>query len=102
MLSIMHLPRSESFDVAGVAVTRRQHEMTTTVVHHSPIAVIIESNLTPGFCVGYLDKELVKALRRMTIKLRRSQRGDRIMLDYVSQLTRDATRISQRDHERPA
>jgi uncharacterized peroxidase-related enzyme len=25
---------------------------------------------------------------------------DRIMLDYVSQLTRDATRISQQDHER--
>ena len=25
---------------------------------------------------------------------------DRIMLDYVVQLTRDATRISQQDHER--
>ncbi len=25
---------------------------------------------------------------------------DRIMLDYVSQLTRDATRISQQDHKR--
>ncbi|MDQ2973981.1 MAG: peroxidase [Acidobacteriota bacterium] len=25
---------------------------------------------------------------------------DRVMLDYVTQLTRDATRISQRDHER--
>ena len=26
--------------------------------------------------------------------------GDRVMLDYVAQLTRDATRISNVDHER--
>jgi len=26
--------------------------------------------------------------------------ADRVMLDYVSQLTRDATRISRADHER--
>jgi len=25
---------------------------------------------------------------------------DRVMLDYVTQITRDATRVSQRDHER--
>jgi alkylhydroperoxidase family enzyme len=26
--------------------------------------------------------------------------GDRVMLDYVAQVTRDATRISKADHER--
>ena len=46
-----------------------------------------------------LDEELVKALQE-------DYRGapisepDRIMLDYVAQLTRDATRVSRHDHER--
>ena len=46
-----------------------------------------------------LDEELVKALQD-DYKTASISQQDRIMLDYVSQLTRDATRISQQDHER--
>jgi uncharacterized peroxidase-related enzyme len=42
---------------------------------------------------------LVKALQD-DYKAASISEQDRIMLDYVSQLTRDATRISQQDHER--
>jgi uncharacterized peroxidase-related enzyme len=46
-----------------------------------------------------LDDELVKALQA-DHKTAPISEQDRVMLDYVSQLTRDATRISQQDHER--
>jgi uncharacterized peroxidase-related enzyme len=46
-----------------------------------------------------LDKELVKALQEDYQTAPISEQ-DRVMLDYVSQLTRDATRISGLDHER--
>ncbi|HEX7722588.1 MAG TPA: hypothetical protein VF397_10545 [Pyrinomonadaceae bacterium] len=42
---------------------------------------------------------MVKALQE-DYKTASISEQDRIMLDYVSQLTRDATRISQQDHER--
>jgi uncharacterized peroxidase-related enzyme len=46
-----------------------------------------------------LDDELAKALQA-DYKTAPISEQDRVMLDYVSQLTRDATRISQQDHER--
>jgi uncharacterized peroxidase-related enzyme len=46
-----------------------------------------------------LDGELVKALQD-DYRTASISEQDRIMLDYVSQLTRHATRISQKDHER--
>ena len=46
-----------------------------------------------------LDEELVEALQD-DYRTASISEQDRIMLDYVSQLTRDATRISQQDHER--
>jgi uncharacterized peroxidase-related enzyme len=46
-----------------------------------------------------LDDELVKALQDDYRSAPISDQ-DRVMLDYVSQLTRDATRISPKDHER--
>jgi len=46
-----------------------------------------------------LDEELVKALQE-DYKSAPISDQDRVMLDYVAQLTRDATRISQQDHER--
>ena len=46
-----------------------------------------------------LDDELVKALQE-DYRTAAISEQDRIMLDYVSQLTRDATRISAQDHER--
>ena len=46
-----------------------------------------------------VDEELVKALQEdyQTAPISEQERA---MLDYVAQLTRDATRISQQDHER--
>jgi alkylhydroperoxidase family enzyme len=44
-----------------------------------------------------LDDELVKALQA---DYKTAPISEQVMLDYVSQLTRDATRISQQDHER--
>ncbi len=46
-----------------------------------------------------LDEELVAALQDDYTKAPISER-DRVMLDYVAQVTRDATRISPEDHTR--
>jgi uncharacterized peroxidase-related enzyme len=46
-----------------------------------------------------LDEELVKALQE-DYRTAPISEQERTMLDYVTQLTRDATRISQQDHER--
>ena len=46
-----------------------------------------------------LDEELVKALQD-DYKTAPISEQDRVMLDYVAQLTRDATGISREDHER--
>ena len=45
-----------------------------------------------------LDEELVKALQDDYTTAPISEQ-DKTMLDYVSQLTRDATRISAQDHD---
>ena len=45
-----------------------------------------------------LDEELVKALQD-NYKTAPISEQDRAMLDYVTQLTRDATGISREDHE---
>jgi len=46
-----------------------------------------------------LDDELVKALQE-DYRTAPISEQDRAMLDYVAQLTRDATRIGRQDHER--
>jgi uncharacterized peroxidase-related enzyme len=46
-----------------------------------------------------LDENLVRALQD-DYKTAPISEQDRAMLDYVTQLTRDATRISQQDHGR--
>ena len=46
-----------------------------------------------------LDEELVKALQE-DFRTAPISEQDRIMLNYVAQLTRDATRVSRQDHER--
>lgn len=46
-----------------------------------------------------LDDELVKALQD-DYRTAPISEGDKTMLDYVAQLTRDATRISKAHHER--
>jgi uncharacterized peroxidase-related enzyme len=45
-----------------------------------------------------LDDELVKALQE-DYKTAPISEQDKLMLDYVAQVTRDATRISSRDHD---
>ena len=46
-----------------------------------------------------LDEELVRALEEDYTQAPIT-RADRVMLDYVVQLTKDATRIGPEDHER--
>jgi uncharacterized peroxidase-related enzyme len=46
-----------------------------------------------------LDQELVSALEK-DYKTAPLSEQNRVMLDYVVQLTKDATRISPQDHER--
>ncbi|HEV3469096.1 MAG TPA: hypothetical protein VG148_07225 [Pyrinomonadaceae bacterium] len=46
-----------------------------------------------------LDEELMEALREDYRTAPLSER-DRAMLDYVAELTRDATRVTPRHHER--
>jgi uncharacterized peroxidase-related enzyme len=46
-----------------------------------------------------LDEEMVKALQDDYANAPISEQ-DRVMLDYVVQVTKDATRISPKDHER--
>jgi len=46
-----------------------------------------------------LDEELVKALQE-DYRTAPISEQDKVMLDYVAQLTRDATRVSRQDHER--
>jgi uncharacterized peroxidase-related enzyme len=46
-----------------------------------------------------LDEALVKALVEDYARAPLSE-ADRAMLDYVTQLTKDATRITPKDHER--
>jgi len=46
-----------------------------------------------------LDEGLAKALQD-DYRAAPISEADKAMLDFVSQLTRDATRISQKDHER--
>jgi uncharacterized peroxidase-related enzyme len=46
-----------------------------------------------------LDDELVEAIRK-DYRTAPIDERDRVMLDYVAELTRDATRITPRHHER--
>jgi uncharacterized peroxidase-related enzyme len=46
-----------------------------------------------------LDQQLVAALEEDYTSARITEQ-ERVMLDYVVQITRDATRISPRDHDR--
>jgi uncharacterized peroxidase-related enzyme len=46
-----------------------------------------------------LDEKMVKALQEDYASAPISEQ-DRVMLDYVVQVTKDATRISPKDHER--
>jgi uncharacterized peroxidase-related enzyme len=79
-------------------LTRRQHEMITTMVSVvNRCHYWIESHAEFLRRVT-LDSDLVSALQK-DYKTAPISEADRTMLDYVVQLTKDATRISKRDHE---
>ncbi len=46
-----------------------------------------------------LDEDLVRALQADYTKASLSEQ-ERVMLDYAAQITKDATRITPRDHEK--
>jgi uncharacterized peroxidase-related enzyme len=79
-------------------LTRRQHEMITTMVSvTNRCHYWIESHAEFLRRVT-LDEDLVRALQE-DYKTAPISEADRRMLDFVVQLTRDATKISRRDHE---
>jgi uncharacterized peroxidase-related enzyme len=83
---------------ADLPLTRRQHEMITTVVSvANRCHYWIESHAEFLRRVT-LDEELVKALQE-DYRTAPISDQDRTMLDYVAQLTRDATGIGRQDHE---
>jgi uncharacterized peroxidase-related enzyme len=78
---------------------RHQHEMIATMVSvTNRCHYWIESHAEFLRRVT-LDGEMVKALEE-DYKTAPISEQDRVMLDYVVQVTKDATRISPADHER--
>jgi uncharacterized peroxidase-related enzyme len=80
-------------------LSRRQHEMITTVVSvANRCHYWIESHAEFLRRVT-LDEDLVRALEA-DYKTAPISDAERVMLDYVVQLTKDATGISKNDHEK--
>jgi uncharacterized peroxidase-related enzyme len=80
-------------------LTRRQHEMITTIVSvNNRCHYWIESHAEFLRRVT-LDEDFVRQLQD-DYTLAPLSEQDRVMLDFVVQLTRDATRISREDHEK--
>jgi len=77
---------------------RRQHEMIATMVSvANRCHYWIESHAEFLRRVT-LDQEMVQALQK-DYKSAPISEQDRVMLDYVVQITKDATRISPKDHD---
>jgi len=84
---------------SDLPLSRRQHEMITTVVSvANRCHYWIESHAEFLRRVT-LDQDLVAALEEDYRRAPISEQ-EKVMLDYVMQVTRDATRISPADHER--
>ncbi len=80
-------------------LTRHQHEMITTVVSvFNRCHYWIESHAEFVRRVA-LDEEMVKALEE-DYRTAPISEQNKTMLDYVAQLTLDATRLSAQDHDR--
>src|SRR4030095_9796811 len=78
---------------------RRQHEMIATMVSVTNRCVYLIESHAEFLRWGTLDKEMVSALEA-DYKTAPISEQDRVMLDYVVQITKDATRISRGDHEK--
>ncbi len=77
---------------------RRQHEMIATVVSLTNGCHYCTESHVEFLRRVTLDEELVRALRKDLATAPISE-PDRAMLEYAIKLTKDATRISPRDHE---
>ena len=80
-------------------LTRRQHEMITTVVSVANRCFYLIESHAEFLRRVTLDHDLVAALEE-DYRTAPISEQERVMLDYVAQVTRDATRISPADHER--
>jgi uncharacterized peroxidase-related enzyme len=80
-------------------LSRRQHEMITTVVSVTNRCVYWIESHAEFLRRVTLDKNLVEALEKDYTTAPITPQ-DRMMLDYVVKLTRDATKVSKDDHAR--
>jgi uncharacterized peroxidase-related enzyme len=80
-------------------LSRRQHEMITTMVSVTNRCVYWIESHAEFLRRITLDEALIEALKRDYTSAPISDQ-ERVMLDYVVKLTRDATRISKDDHAR--
>src|SRR6059036_452681 len=80
-------------------LSRRQHEMIAAVVSVTNRCFYCSLSHVEFLRRVTLDDELAESIRRDYRSAPIDER-DRIMLDYVAQLTRDAGRITRADHER--
>jgi uncharacterized peroxidase-related enzyme len=79
-------------------LSRRQHEMIATMVSVTNRCVYWIDSHAEFLRRVTLSQELIDALKRdYTIAPVTAQ--ERVMIDYVVKLTKDATRISRTDHE---
>jgi uncharacterized peroxidase-related enzyme len=78
---------------------RRQHEMIATVVSRTNGCHYCTESHTEFLRRVTLDDSLARAIRDDLGNAPIPER-DRIMLEYATKLTKDATRISPQDHER--
>jgi uncharacterized peroxidase-related enzyme len=78
---------------------RRQHEMIATMVSVTNRCFYWIESHAEFLRRVTLDEDMVKALQEDYENAPISEQ-DRVMLDYVVQITKDATRISPKDHER--
>jgi uncharacterized peroxidase-related enzyme len=80
-------------------LVRRQHEMITTVVSVTNRCVYWIESHAEFLRRVTLDPHLVSALEK-DYRTAPISPQERVMLDYVVQLTKDATKISRAEHER--
>jgi uncharacterized peroxidase-related enzyme len=80
-------------------LTRRQHEMIAVVVSVTNRCFYCSTSHVEFLRRVTLDEALAEALRR-DYRTAPIDAGDRVMLDYAAQVTRDATGVTDEDHER--
>jgi len=80
-------------------LTRRQHEMIATVVSVTNRCSYCSASHAEFLRRVTLDDGLAAAIRR-DYRSAPIEESDRVMLEFVEQVTRDATRITPAHHER--